>query len=387
MGRHVAMTPALQAPLLELIRKGISLRLASAHGLPSYSLVKRYCAENAAFSGELRAAQIEVRSRINERFAAQTEARCRAAISRVVQLTEAGDSCSAICKSLRIGNSTLRSFLKNNPLEARRVADARSRKQRKAARRLFTAEHYGESLRLFADTVDRQAEDFSPVGLPGYRAMQSLAFRDREFAARLAEARRARISRICETGVQLPTANRSRSRSFAVFGAAARMRLLKLIRAGATLGDALSHPGMPSEQTVRYYREIDSDFDRALKAARYSPKRKIKKTKKKSYYMRQNRALRGQLDPDQLYRAAEAAVSRHHLLPHVRQDVMSDLAEAILRGDFGLEDVGEYVADFISDHNRRSETFKSSSLDATMSDDSDMTFLDRLSTDDYFFAE
>jgi hypothetical protein len=100
----------------------------------------------------------------------------------------------------------------------------------------------------------------------------------------------------------------------------------------------------------------------------------------------QTAVLRGQLLQDELYRAAEAAVGRG-LPEHTRDDVKADLIEAVLLDSFPIEEMAEHAAAFVTAHHRRMETYRSKSLDETLSDDNDMTFLDRLTTDDYSFAE
>jgi hypothetical protein len=118
--------------------------------------------------------------------------------------------------------------------------------------------------------------------------------------------------------------------------------------------------------------------------ASISPKRKWVKHHDAARPVYGTAMLRGQLLQDELYRAANAAVGE--FLPD-RDDVIADLIEAALSGSVPIDDMASYEAEFASDHNRRMGFKKALSLDAKVSDDGDETFIERLTSDDYSFAE
>jgi len=91
--------------------------------------------------------------------------------------------------------------------------------------------------------------------------------------------------------------------------------------------------------------------------------------------------LRGQLLHDALYTAAEKAVGKG-LPEHIRDDLKSDLIEAVLLKEFPLQDMPLYVAEFMTAHNRGVGSCGARSLDEKIFEDGDTTFVDRLTTDD-----
>jgi hypothetical protein len=94
--------------------------------------------------------------------------------------------------------------------------------------------------------------------------------------------------------------------------------------------------------------------------------------------------LRGQLLQDELYRAANAAVGQWL---QDRDDIIADLIEAALNGSIPIEGMKLHAGEFVTAHNRRIGFARSLSLDAKVSDDSDSTFIESLTSDDYNYAD
>jgi hypothetical protein len=84
------------------------------------------------------------------------------------------------------------------------------------------------------------------------------------------------------------------------------------------------------------------------------------------------------------YRVADRFVSRGYERAD-RDDIKQDIVAAVLAGEFSVDEIGENAKWFVSDH-FRSGVFSSgrfSTLDAPIFEDSDVAYVDRLSTDDY----
>jgi hypothetical protein len=108
--------------------------------------------------------------------------------------------------------------------------------------------------------------------------------------------------------------------------------------------------------------------------------------KKGSKRVYQTAVLRGRLLQDELYRTADLAVSRG-LQDHIRDDVKSDIVEAVLDGSLRLEDISREVGKYIAAHFAKFSSYKFRSLDQTLFDDDDIAFIDRLTTDDFSYAD
>jgi hypothetical protein len=99
----------------------------------------------------------------------------------------------------------------------------------------------------------------------------------------------------------------------------------------------------------------------------------------------QTAVLRGQLLKDELYSAANKAVK---LAPgDDRDDIIADICEAVLCGELALEEIEGHAGEYVSAHFGRLNSHKFESLDQKLFEDGDMTRGDRLTTDDYSFAE
>jgi hypothetical protein len=84
------------------------------------------------------------------------------------------------------------------------------------------------------------------------------------------------------------------------------------------------------------------------------------------------------------YRIADKFVPRHYARED-RDDIKSDIVAAVLARELEIDEIGHNTSWFISEHFRGGvfSSGKFSSLDASVYDDSSLTYVDRLSSDDY----
>jgi hypothetical protein len=84
------------------------------------------------------------------------------------------------------------------------------------------------------------------------------------------------------------------------------------------------------------------------------------------------------------YRIADKFVPQHYARED-RDDIKSDIVAAVLAREFEVEEIGDNASWFISEHFRGGvfSSGKFSSLDAPVYDDSSLTYVDRLSSDDF----
>jgi hypothetical protein len=120
--------------------------------------------------------------------------------------------------------------------------------------------------------------------------------------------------------------------------------------------------------------ELASIPSKRKRAKRHNPAKPVYETA----------VLRGQLLQDELYRAANAAVGEWL---QDRDDIITDLIEAALNGSIPIEEMKLHAGEFVTAHNRRIGFARALSLDAKVSDDSDSTFIESLTSDDYSFAD
>jgi hypothetical protein len=240
-----------------------------------------------------------------------------------------------------------------------------------------------------------QRNSGSGPGVPSWNVAERYAARDADFKFRFEAALAARGWQKGANFYKTPAGSAAQAaKQIGRYGYTQEVRdhLLDLIASGTSIVDALKIEGMPAYNTVVKWRNRDAEFKRRLGEAKAASRALTADQRKEAGAARSKRAgaarpvyqstvLRGQLLHDALYAAADSAVNRG-LPDHVRDDIKSDLIEAVLLGEFPLEEMPLYVREYTAAHNRRQGTFTAWSLDQTLNDDSDMTFVDRLTTDD-----
>lgn len=98
--------------------------------------------------------------------------------------------------------------------------------------------------------------------------------------------------------------------------------------------------------------------------------------------------LRIQLRLNDMYVAADQALkSYRHLPDYVRDDIRSDMVEAMIDRSLSLEEADERAFEYVEAHNRNFSPHNHKSTDQTLSEDSAETIGNRLTADDYCYAE
>lgn len=207
--------------------------------------------------------------------------------------------------------------------------------------------------------------------LPSYQSIFKRAERDPEFGAKLYSVR--------------PKVERATFRyDDEVYEAA----ISKIGEAGWSAYLAIREPGVwPSLNAIYKRTRSDADFKARLHSKvldRYRLKRQLKSLTKNRPAQRPDGQLGLLLLQQDAYRTADRFVPRHYYRED-RDDIKQDIVAAVLAGEFELEAIGENAGWFISQHFRGGvfSSRKFSSLDAPIFDDSDVAFVDRLTSDDY----
>jgi hypothetical protein len=286
--------------------------------------------------------------------------------------------------------ATVRKYRKNNPRFERQLAGARSRvntRELQSKSRIANSEK--RYLARFPEFILR-IEDGQ-----GARAIFSeMRFGERSFGAFLkrnpAQRRQLVELRAKRQGKSRRFAPEHYDQALALFAAAIStpaygFKADSLPGYNAMVARCANHQEFAEAFAIARRERISKRCETAEIARKQKAvKRGRARTKLRPTY--QTAVLRGQLLQDELYRAADAAVGRG-LPEHTRDDVKADLIEAVLLKSFPIEEMAEHAAAFVTAHDRRMETYRSASLDQTLSGDSDMTFLDRLTTDAYGYAD
>jgi hypothetical protein len=304
--------------------------------------------------------------------------------AQILASVEGGMSLHATLKPKGMPDrKTVRDYGKTDLEFARRLAEARAsfdpHKQKATTRRRNAAKKY---LAAFPEIIRRMEEGDFVTAL-----LAEMGFGQRSFAGFL-KGHPEQYQQLIETRRTRPIG----WRRFAPEHYA--QSLARLVVDVSTPVDAFMPEGLPSYQAMVARCVHHPEFAEAFASARreriakrcelasIAPKPRKRQDAARPVYG--TAMLRGQLLQDELYRAADAAVSRH--LPD-RDDVMADLIEAALNGAIQVGDMALQAAEFVTAHNRRIGFAKALSLDAKVSDDGDATFIESLTSDDYSYAD
>ena len=152
--------------------------------------------------------------------------------------------------------------------------------------------------------------------------------------------------------------------------------------------------GLPNYNAMQHRCHHDHDFASVFAVARRSrierrcaaKPAKVRRPAKASKPVYQTAVLRGRLLQEELYLAADRAVPKF-LPDDERDDFKSDLIEGVLLGDFTLEEMSSRFKEFRALRDLRLGTYKTDSLDAKVTEEGDLAFIDRLTTEDYSYAD
>jgi hypothetical protein len=383
-----------KAAVLQAIRSGHSVRSIDREelGLPDKGTISLWLNTDLVFAAAFAQAE-EDRGRLSKQ---RKRHRRRERFSERAHLVMTAQLRCQILASINAGK-TLHQTLEAEGMPDRHIvgeyaktdldfagqlSEARRRVESSNGWIRYTKEQYRKACDAFASAITVRAVEFKVEGLPNYDLLVRRSKRDDAFAVLFKSARSSRIRGMCEGGMGPVDPLRSARGASLAFGEDARQRFLALIASGMSQSAALKLEGMPDAGTVLRYRKINLEFASGFNEAREN-RPAARKSRRPVY---QTAVLRGQLLQEELYRAADAAVG-HGLPEHIRDDVKSDLIEAVLLNSFPIEEMAERAAAFVTAHNRRMETYSSKSLDQPLSEDTEMTFLDRLTTDAHDYAD
>lgn len=139
------------------------------------------------------------------------------------------------------------------------------------------------------------------------------------------------------------------------------------------------------------YRRAYSDLDfkarfRAKVLEWFGIRRKLRAAERKKTKLPDRPAgqLRGSLLQHEAYRIADKFIPRYYEQAD-RDDIKSDIVEAVLAGEFSSEEIGENARWFIREHFRHGvfSSGKFGSLDEPFFEDSDVALIDLLTADDH----
>jgi hypothetical protein len=374
------MTPRVCEEILALVDGGNTLHEAlQAEGLPDQKTVREYTATDPEFARRLD----EARKRVGagtlhaESRRAGTVKRYLEAFPDLIASVEAGGGAKAFMNSKRFSVDNFGRFLKTRPdlrkryVEALEVRDGPGR----GGWIRYTDEQYRQACDAFSLATKIRARDFKAEGLPNYQRMLIRSYRDPAVAELLRAARRTRISGMFKGGVALQRA------SF-VFTEELRERVLTLLASGFKLPEILKWKGMPGLGTVKRYRNLIPEYDRRFREARKVGRPKVLTAAPQ--VANKATTLKERLLQDQLYSAANNAVPQWL---DDRDDIITDIVEAVIFGDLGFDEIEDRADEYESAHLARFSSRKFESLDERLFEDGEMTRGDRLTTDDYSFAD
>jgi hypothetical protein len=298
--------------------------------------------------------------------------------SRIIELLEAGSSLKAVLAVSKMPTKrTLRKYCRTDPHFAARLEQAFKKRM---TLRTFNAE--GKYVAVL-ERIERGASA-SSVFVEMRVGQGSFG----KFLKRYPSLHQRYV---------LAIAGRSSPNSGARYSDEQYRRACEGLSAAITVtNEEFRIPGLP-----RYGAMLRKSYRDPIFAAQFAEARLAKITKqceagisprgsvgrkKGSRRVYQTAVLRGRLLQDELYRTADLAVPRG-LQDHIRDDVKSDIVEAVLDGSLRLEDISREVGKYIAAHFARFSSYKFRSLDQTLFDDDDMTFIDRLTTDDFSYAD
>lgn len=253
--------------------------------------------------------------------------------------------------------------------------------------RRFSEAEYDLSLEAYGQYLGVAERFEAPAGCPRYNSMVARGIRDHGFAARFRAARLRRLRSLCENGVPgrqngylpgqydayLEAIRASNCRTKSEFKHQARVDI-------PTWWTAQNEAGRNPEYAERLQSAlVAKGWEKGKRSA--PTQARARRTIKPAKPLLPAGQLRGQLFFDELYSASYAAVSKRGLFENDRDDVISDMIEAVLRGSMHEDEIGGRAKEFVTAHNRRSETYKFRSLDQTVSEDSDTAFIDLVTAD------
>lgn len=256
--------------------------------------------------------------------------------------------------------ATWKSYVYDRRFPKRRMRVERAAASGKAIRKArgFTLQHYTEeqyerSLQIISDNFGTPMIKLSFAGGPGHTMLYMRSKRDAEFAERFKLAKTGRHRAF-------------RERTYTDDDYDRAVVLIKQI--GVTAYRDNGPEGLPHASVVWRRGLTDPAFARRYQAATAISQ------------LRVSEELRSSLLSNDLYAKVSRSVP-NKLGPDARDDVISDIVEAVLSGEITEDEIAVECARFVTDHNRSFSRFKDVSLDAPLYDDSARNLLVGLTTD------
>ena len=257
--------------------------------------------------------------------------------------------------------ATWKSYAYDNRFPERRERAEAANAAGKAARaaRGFTLQHYTNdqyerSLQIISDNFGTPMIKLNLAGGPGHTMLYMRSKRDAAFAERF---------KIAKTG-------RHRAIRQCIYSDDDYDRAVLLIKQiGVTAYRNTEPEGLPHHSVVWRRGLNDPAFARRYQAATavsQAPQRGEKS--------------RSALLSNDLYAQVNRAVSKT-LDPDAREDVISDIVEAVLAGRVSETEIAAKCTEFVTAHNRSFSKYRNRSIDAPIIDGRALNILDRLTTD------
>lgn len=275
-------------------------------------------------------------------------------------------------------------YHKGFPERGRRVAEAQA--EGKAVRdQTYRVQHYTEaqyerSLSILHGTPEVRIADLNFEGGPGYTGLWARAHDDQQFAARFDEARSTRR-------------RGGRAKTYAETHYADALVIIR--RDGLIAYRAARTAGMPCHATLWKNSRRDADFAQdyrsshkaiwdARRLARRAKQHQEKIDRDRRRELRVGDIFRQALNANDLYHRVSQAVPRR-MEDDIREDVISDMIEAVSSGEIEVWEIEDCVGEFVSEHNRRFSRLQYASLDAPIPGNAAGSLQDLLTTSEWSY--
>jgi hypothetical protein len=238
--------------------------------------------------------------------------------------------------------------------EAAKAAGKAIRDARGFTLQHYTEEQYERSLQIISDNFGTRMIKLKYAGGPGHTMLYMRSKRDAEFAERFKRAKTGRHRAV-------------RERTYSDDDYDRAVALIKQIGVGAYRDR--EPEGLPHHSVVWRRSHTDAAFGRRYAAATAV-----------SQIPQRGEKRRSALLSNDLYAQVNRAVSKT-LDPDAREDVISDIVEAVLSGRVAEADIAAKCTEFVTAHNRLFSKYRNRSIDAPIIDGRALNILDRLTTD------
>ncbi|TFV71686.1 hypothetical protein E4K64_25500 [Bradyrhizobium frederickii] len=301
------------------------------------------------------------------------------AYSEYLARLEADETAESLGEAQKLywpGLPTFHSVMRRRRQQLQSILSGKGFVGRGGRPRIFEEEVYAEAIRFLSTmSLTEYADHRQAVGaLPSAQAILRRAARDPEFARELYSKRPK------TEGLSYRYSNEVYEAAISKIGAHGWSAYLEECKPGV----------WPSLNAIYKRARGDKEFKARLNGKtreRFRLKRELRALtarRQKVALARPDGQLGFLLLQQDAYRMADKFVPRHYARED-RDDIKSDIVAAVLARELEIDEIGDNASWFISEHFRGGvfSSGKFSSLDAPVYDDSSLTYVDRLSSDDY----